>query len=119
MLNFISIFIGGGLGSILRHLVSSRIGNHWGVMLVNVCGAFLIGWAFYYFANKSGLRPEWRMFCMTGVLGGFTTFSTYMLDFGQLVGASRHWEAAAYLLLSIVIGVASLFAGMAAARVIG
>ena len=46
MTTFLSVFLGGGLGSILRHLVCSKIGNHWAVMSVNLLGAMLIGIAF-------------------------------------------------------------------------
>lgn len=48
-----AIFVGGGIGSVLRHLLSSRIGNHWGIMLVNVLGAMLIGMAYAYFCRPS------------------------------------------------------------------
>ena len=48
MTTFLSVFLGGGLGSILRHLVCSKIGNHWAVMSVNLMGAMLIGIAFEY-----------------------------------------------------------------------
>lgn len=75
-----AIFVGGGIGSVLRHLLSSQIGSHWGIMLVNVLGAMLIGMAYAYFADRASLRPETRAFIITGLLGGFTTFSTYMLD---------------------------------------
>lgn len=47
-----AIFVGGGIGSVLRHLLSSQIGSHWGIMLVNVLGAMLIGLAYAYFADR-------------------------------------------------------------------
>ena len=76
-----SVFLGGGIGSVLRWLVTSRIASHWGVMLANVFGAMLIGMASEYFLSRADLRPEVRSFIVTGFLGGFTTFSTYLLDF--------------------------------------
>ena len=85
MLGILGVFIGGGIGSLLRYWVCGRICNHWGVMLVNVIGAFVIGMVFHYFNTRSGIRPEIKMFVMTGLLGGFTTFSTFMLDFGTLI----------------------------------
>ena len=66
-----AIFVGGGIGSVLRHLLSSQIGSHWGIMLVNVLGAMLIGMAYAYFADRASLRPETRAFIITGLLGGF------------------------------------------------
>ena len=53
-----AIFVGGGIGSVLRHLLSSRIGNHWGIMLVNVLGAMLIGMAYAYFADRVCVRKS-------------------------------------------------------------
>ena len=93
-----AIFVGGGIGSVLRHLLSSRIGNHWGIMLVNV-----LGMAYAYFADRASLRPEIRAFIITGLLGGFTTFSTYMLDFNLLLGSRRFYEALFYLLGSVAV----------------
>ena len=112
MTTFLSVFLGGGLGSILRHLVCSKIGNHWAVMSVNLMGAMLIGIAFEYFANKAGLRPEVRAFVITGMLGGFTTFSTYMFDFGNLMTNAKMIEGFLYLLGSLVLGIGFLFIGI-------
>ena len=110
-----AIFVGGG-GSVLRHLLSSRIGNHWGIMLVNVLGAMLIGMAYAYFADRASLRPEIRAFIITGLLGGFTTFSTYMLDFNLLLGSRRIYEALFYLLGSVAVGIAFLVVGIKIAK---
>lgn len=112
MINLLGIFCGGGIGSVLRHLLSNKIGSHWGIMIVNIVGAMLIGVAFQYFAEKESLRPEVRAFIITGLLGGFTTFSTYMLDFGNLLNSQKTLEAFIYLLGSIVIGIVALFSGM-------
>ncbi len=105
------IFLGGGIGSILRWLVTSKISSHWGVMLTNVIGALLIGMASEYFLSKTNLRPELRSFIITGFLGGFTTFSTYMLDFNNLLLNQKWYEAGAYLTGSIVVGFGFLLIG--------
>lgn len=117
MINLLSIFIGGGIGSIFRHLLSSRIGNHWGVLLVNILGAMLIGVAFQFFVGRTDFRPEVRAFIITGMLGGFTTFSTYMLDFGTLVSNQRLGEALLYLLGSLFLGIAFLYLGIRIAKI--
>ena len=116
MYGLLGIFIGGGAGSVLRHLLSSRIGAHWGIMTVNILGAFCIGILFEWLGRKTDLRPEWRAFLMTGLLGGFTTFSTYMLDFGLLLNNNRSLEAVLYMLGSLVLGAGALFAGMTLGR---
>ena len=111
-----SVFLGGGIGSVLRWLVTSRIASHWGVMLANVFGAMLIGMASEYFLSRADLRPEVRSFIVTGFLGGFTTFSTYMLDFNLLLGSRRIYEALFYLLGSVAVGIAFLVVGIKIAK---
>lgn len=117
MNSLIAIFLGGGIGSILRHLISSKIGSHWGVMLVNIIGALLIGMAYQFFLTKVSLRLEYRAFIITGLLGGFTTFSTYMLDFHLLVNNQKAYEGLGYLLGSIVLGFGFLFMGIKIAKI--
>ena len=58
-------------------------------MLANVFGAMLIGMASEYFLSRADLRPEVRSFIVTGFLGGFTTFSTYLLDFNHLLSHEK------------------------------
>ena len=88
-----SVFLGGGIGSVLRWLV------------------MLIGMASEYFLSRADLRPEVRSFIVTGFLGGFTTFSTYLLDFNHLLSHEKWSEAGIYLAGSIVVGFAFLLAG--------
>lgn len=80
-------------------------------MLANVFGAMLIGMASEYFLSRADLRPEVRSFIVTGFLGGFTTFSTYLLDFNHLLSHEKWSEAGIYLAGSIVVGFAFLLAG--------
>lgn len=91
------VFIGGGIGTLLRSLICARINSHYGTMLVNITGAFLIGVLYEYFRSKSNASPEIRLFLMTGLLGGFTTFSTYLLDFMVLFELRKSPEAFLYL----------------------
>lgn len=116
--SLVGVFLGGGIGSVLRWLVCTRVYNHWGTMLVNVVGAFLIGCAYVYFENKLSANSEFKLFIMTGLLGGFTTFSTYLLNFSALLSNNNFVEGFSYLLLSIIIGCAALVTGMKIASVI-
>ena len=116
MIGLFSVFLVGGVGSLLRHLVCSKIGNHWAVMSVNVLGALLIGLAFEFFLSRHDLRPEIRSFVVTGLLGGFTTFSTYMLDFGSLMNNAKMFEGVLYLLGSLILGIGFLFIGIKIGR---
>lgn len=106
------VFIGGGIGALLRALICAGINSHYGTMFVNVTGAFFIGVLYEYFRSKSNASPEIRLFLMTGLLGGFTTFSTYLLDFMVLFERQKNTEAFLYLFFSIGLGIAAVLAGM-------
>lgn len=109
-MNFIGVFIGGRIGSVLRWLICCKINSHWGVFIVNIAGAFLIGCAYEYFA-KAPLPAYTKTFIMTGLLGGFTTFSTYLLDFVNLLNTGRMTEGFCYLFLSVLLGSLFLISG--------
>ena len=111
-MKWLFVFLGGGLGASLRWLVAAYVPHHWGTMTVNVAGAFLIGLLYGCVAAGTVLKPELKLFLMTGLLGGFTTFSTYLLDFAVLCEKSDFGQAAVYLSLSVIVGLAFLFAGI-------
>lgn len=118
MMMIFSIFIGGGIGSLLRWFTTSKVENHWGVMLVNIIGAMFVGMAYQYFLSKTDFRPEVKAFIITGLLGGFTTFSTYVLDFHNLLNSQKNFEAIAYLGGSIFIGFVFLLLGVKLAKML-
>lgn len=102
------IFIGGGLGSVLRYLV-----NRWvltwfhlsfplGTFLVNVIGCFLIGF-FIFYINKSQPLPL-RLFLVTGFCGGFTTFSSFAFENVELIENQQIGVWLFYTLLSLILG---------------
>ncbi len=106
------IALGGALGSVLRHLLVAAIGAPWGTLAVNVAGSFAIGLAFV----ALGAREGWQLFLMTGVLGGFTTFSAFSLDTLRLVQAGQVALAGAYVLGSVALSLAAVALGVALAR---
>ncbi len=69
-----------------------------------------------YFAFKGGASQHWRLFLTTGILGGYTTFSTFSLDAALLYERGQFGLAALYVLLSVVVSIAGLFAGLAIVR---
>jgi CrcB protein len=85
---WLAVGVGGALGSMARHGVNHLVHKHWlvsrfplGTVLVNVAGCFLIGLlAGLTASERIGLRLHWREFLFVGLLGGFTTFSTFGLD---------------------------------------
>ena len=114
------VALGGALGSALRYLVNitlPRLMGHgfpYATMTVNVLGSFAMGVLVVVLAMKGGNR--FAPFLMTGVLGGFTTFSAFSLDAAKLWEAGEVTSAATYVIGSVGLGLAALFAGMAFAR---
>ena len=119
MYSILGVFLGGGIGSVLRWLICCKINSHWGTMIVNIIGAFLIGCAYTYFQKHLVDNTNLKLFVITGLLGGFTTFSTYLLNFTTLIAENNYTEAFLYLLLSIIIGVIALVLGMKGMTMIG
>lgn len=83
---------------------------------INVIGSFLIGLVYVLGFEKSLLSSELRVGIMVGFLGGFTTFSAYCLEIGRLIEMSEYGYAAAYLVLSSLLGILATFAGFYLAR---
>ena len=111
--------IGGGVGSILRYLLQVFAGRHipiafpMGTFLVNFSGCFLIG-IFYSLASRyTGFNPEWRLFLITGICGGFTTFSTFSYDGLMLLKQGSYLYFLLYVIGSVVLGLLATFAGAA------
>ncbi|MGH7001205.1 MAG: fluoride efflux transporter CrcB [Stellaceae bacterium] len=119
----IAVGIGGGIGTILRYIVGSvfvqRLGPGfpWGTLFINVTGSFLIGVVAQLAATRSlEISPVVRIFAATGVLGGYTTFSTFSLDSIVLIGDGAAPLASAYVVGSVVAGLLAAYAGQVAAR---
>lgn len=118
------VFFGAGLGGMLRHAVNMaglRLG--WtafpaATFAVNVTGSLVMGLAAGAFALKLDLPQGARLFLTTGVLGGYTTFSTFSLDAVILWQRGRHDLAALYVAGSVALSIAGLIAGLALARVL-
>ena len=121
-MGFLIVFFGGGLGAALRHginLVAARAFGTafpYGTLIINVAGSLAMGLIVEYFALKAGLPQRWRLFLTTGILGGFTTFSAFSLDAALLYERGAMLGAAVYVIASVVLAIAALFAGMAFVR---
>jgi CrcB protein len=118
----LAIAIGGALGSIARHYLSSAIyaatGSTfpWGILIVNVLGGLLMGIVVELGALKLNYSLEFRAFLTTGMLGGFTTFSAFSLDTALLIERGDWLGAGLYMVSSVVLSVAALFAGLSLVR---
>jgi CrcB protein len=106
------IALGGALGSVLRYLMVAAVGAPWGTAAVNVIGSFAIGVLFVLLDTRVG----WQLFLMTGLLGGFTTFSAFSLDTIKLFEAGQPLEAALYVLGSVTLSLIAVALGVALAR---
>jgi CrcB protein len=121
-MSYLIVFLGGGLGSAARHgmnLFAARLvgtGYPFGTFGINVLGSFLMGVIAEYFALKSGLSQPLRLLLTTGIMGGFTTFSTFSLETALLVERDQFVVAGIYVAASIMVGIGALFAGLAVVR---
>ena len=114
------VFLGAGLGGALRHGVNigaARLlgtGFPWGTLTVNVVGSLVMGLLAGYFAFRDGVNwtQHARLFLATGMLGGFTTFSTFSLDVVVLLERGETGSATLYALVSLVVSVLALFSGL-------
>ncbi|RDU96083.1 fluoride efflux transporter CrcB [Trinickia dinghuensis] len=110
--SILSIFIGAGLGALLRWFLSLGLNAVFpaiplGTFAANMIGGYLIGVAAVFFTTKAGLPPEWRLFVITGFMGGLTTFSTFSAEVvTSLAGGQFGWaiaEAAVHLFGSFAL----------------
>jgi CrcB protein len=118
-----AIALGGGLGSVARYLVATALPVHpghfpWATYLTNLSGSFALGVLMVFVLDVWPPRRYVRPFVGIGVLGGFTTFSTFAVEIRGLAGHGAWALADAYALNSLVGGVAAVWCGMALARLI-
>lgn len=112
--------LGGGIGSLGRYGIfklSQSLGSALplGTLSANLLGSLAIGFLWHLF-ECSRIANEWRLFLITGFLGGFTTFSTFTLETTQMLKANEWKTALAYISVSNILGIVLVFLGYAAAR---
>jgi CrcB protein len=120
---FLSVAAGGAIGASLRWLVVRWAGHAlglafpYGTLIVNVAGSLVMGVAAVIMMERfPGSWGRWSPFLMTGVLGGFTTFSAFSLDALFLIERGRNLAAASYIGGSVALSVLGLWAGLTLAR---
>ncbi|KAA1054503.1 fluoride efflux transporter CrcB [Azospirillum argentinense] len=117
-----AVAVGGAVGSMARYLLMTAVGQWlgtqfpFGTLIVNAVGCFTMGVLAELAALVWSPSPELRALLMVGVLGGFTTFSSFTLDVGLLVERNALPAAAGYILASMVLTIAGFFAGLAVVR---
>lgn len=121
-MSYLLVFLGGGLGASLRHAVNMLCARSlgtafpWGTFIINITGSTVMGLIAGYLAFKGGASQHWRLFLMTGILGGYTTFSAFSLDAALFYERGEAGMALLYVLGSVVVSIAGLFAGLAVVR---
>jgi CrcB protein len=117
-MRYLIVFLGGGVGAALRHgvnVVAARLlgtAFPYATTIENVSGSLLMGLLAGYFAFRGGISQHWQLFLTTGILGGYTTFSTFSLDAALLYERGALGLAALYILLSVLLSIGGLFAGL-------
>ena len=119
LFGYVLVFFGGGCGASLRHAInmaSARaLGTDfpYGTFIINISGSIVMGLIAGYLTFKGSATQHWRLFLMTGILGGYTTFSAFSLDTALLYERGALGLAALYVLGTVGISIAGLFAGLA------
>ena len=120
----LAVAIGGAIGAIARFQLSqlfikSFSGDFiYNIMVANIVGCFLMGVCYEFMNLKMNVGVEWRAFFMVGILGAFTTFSSFALDVFILVERGNFLNASVYILSSVVFSIVGLFVGIYIMRTI-
>jgi CrcB protein len=121
-MNYLIVFLGAGIGGAFRHGINVLAakwlgaGFPFGTLTINVLGSLLMGVLAGYFALKGEASQAWRLFLTTGILGGFTTFSTFSLETASLYERGAVGSAIGYVVASVAISLAAVFIGLAVMR---
>lgn len=119
---YLLVFVGGGLGASLRHAINVGCARAcgtdfpYGTLVINVTGSLVMGLIAGYLAFKGDASQNWRLFFMTGILGGYTTFSAFSLDAVLLYERGAISLAALYVFGSVILSILGLVAGLALIR---
>jgi CrcB protein len=116
---YLIVFLGGGFGAAIRHgfngLGMRTMGPNfpYATLFINITGSAIMGLIAGYFAFKGGESSQhWRLFLTTGILGGYTTFSAFSLDAALLYERGELGLSALYVIASVGLSIAGLFAGL-------
>ena len=122
MTQALAIATGGALGALLRYWTSLAVhsklgaGFPYGTLTVNVIGSLLMGFLYVWFVDRLAMGPAVRGFLFIGVLGAFTTFSTFSLETLNLIESGQPGKAMLNVVISVVVCVTAAGLGVLAAR---
>jgi CrcB protein len=129
MNRYLLVMLGAALGGLSRYIVGTAVlqrfttrfpGNVFpvGTVVVNVTGCFLIGILMTLFVARGDPNPSLRLLLVTGVLGGYTTFSSFAWESFEAIDKEQIWIGLANIVLSVVLGYLAVWCGAWAARVL-
>ncbi|MBL8385665.1 MAG: fluoride efflux transporter CrcB [Burkholderiales bacterium] len=119
----LAVGVGAALGAWLRWGLGALL-NAWypaippGTLVANLAGGYLVGIAVAFFAGHAGVAPEWRLFAITGFLGGLTTFSTFSAEGVALLQQARYAAAFAHSAMHLIGSFGATLAGIATWRLV-
>lgn len=121
---YLSVAFGGALGALCRFVISNAMAARstsvlpLGTLTVNLAGAFFIGFLIVLVSERFEVAAHWRVFLVSGLLGSLTTFSTFSLELVEMIHTGQWVAAGSYILLSVVLCILLVMAGMYVARLV-
>jgi CrcB protein len=124
---WILVFAGGGVGSLFRYLMSRWISGNFfpnypffGTLIVNITGCLLIGFFVFYFTEGrfGPASTNWRLLLVTGLCGGYTTFSSFSLENIQLIENRQILTFLGYTFASLIFGFLATYSGIVIAKAV-
>lgn len=115
---YLVVLAGAGLGGLARYVagtwIMSKYGGRFplGTFVINVSGAFLIGVLMTLLTERMQPHPNWRLFLVVGILGGYTTFSSFEYEALQAVRGGERWMGLVYMVGSVLIGYVGVWLGV-------
>lgn len=114
----LAIFSGAGFGAVLRWFLGTKLNSIYpsiplGTLSANLIGGYLIGLFIAFFASNTALAPEWRLFIITGFLGGLTTFSTFSAEIVTLIQEGRLSMSIVAVVLHVIGSIMMTLLGIA------
>jgi CrcB protein len=119
---YLVVLAGAGLGGLMRYVagtwIMSKYGGRFplGTLAINVTGAFLIGVLMTLLTERFHPHPNWRLFLVVGVLGGYTTFSSFEYEIYQAIRDGERWLGLFYMTASVLLGYLGVWLGTLLAR---
>jgi CrcB protein len=114
---YLVVLVGAGLGGLTRYVagtwIMAKYGGRFplGTFIINITGSFLIGVLMTLFAERLQPHPNWRLFLVVGILGGYTTFSSFEYETYQAVRDGERWMGMLYVAGSVLLGYLGVWLG--------